>query len=150
MVPNINHTQNLHLMAGYCILSSPIFANWEHWLSSSIWVLIISQFNIYVHYAVLNASSPPSLQCPFRSIFVDSSYKNNYIWACFPVTRQILITSQNGELEGKEHPKQQNLHIYGIVIRAELTDLFGPKVLSLQKCGTTPKTVVSVQFGYLR
>jgi len=113
-----------------------IFANWEHWLQLSIWVLIISQYSIYVKDAVFDALLPPILQCAIQSLFIELLWHYAKNEAFFTVTRRMLIISQIEQLEVKEHLKLHLLHIYHIVIWSKLKYLIGAKVLSSWQWGS--------------
>jgi hypothetical protein len=58
------------------------------------------------------------------------------------------MRSQFGEREVQEHPKLYILGIYHIVAQSQLKYPIGAKVQSLQKCGTSRKTVGLVLFGF--
>jgi len=126
-----------------------IFANSSLWLQFSIWVVNVSQYDIYIKDAVLDALWPPSLRFAIRSLFVKSLRKMLNSWCYFTATQGIVIGSQIGKWEVKEHPKLHVLCIYYIVIRSQLKYLIGAKVKSLWKCGTGQKTLGSVWFGFL-
>jgi len=67
----------------------------------------------------------------------------------FEATQRIVIVSQIGEWEMKEHLKLHLLCIYHNVIRSQLKYLVGAKTVSLRKRGTGQKPAGSVQFGFL-
>jgi len=73
------------------------FANSEHWLQLSIWVLIVSQYDIYVIDADLHGLSPTVPHLAIQSIFVESVQKTPNFWRYFTGTRRILIGLQIGE-----------------------------------------------------
>jgi len=111
------------------------FANSKPLLQLSIWVLIISQYDIYVNNAVLDAISPHILHIAIWSIVVELLWNNDENWVFFAMTQQILIGLQRGEQEVKEHANLHLLGIYHIVIWSELKYLTGAKVLSVPKWG---------------
>ena len=111
------------------------FANSELWLQLSIWVLIISQYDIYLKDVVLHALSLPTLYFAIISIFVELLWNNTNNWAFFAVTQRILTGSQNGDQEVKEYATLHLVHIYHIVIRSELRYLMGAKVCSSRQWG---------------
>jgi hypothetical protein len=109
------------------------FINSELWLQLSIWVLIVSQYNIYLKDAVLDAVSPRSLQFAFRSLFGELLGKNGRIYLLFEATQRLVTGSHIGEWVAQEHVKLHLLCIYYIVIWLELKCLIGAKVLSSRK-----------------
>jgi len=66
VVPNQNRTWTRSFSAQFYIKQSLIIANSELRLQWSIWVLIVSQFDVYVKDALLNAVSPPAVQFAIR------------------------------------------------------------------------------------
>jgi hypothetical protein len=91
---------------------------------------MLSQYDIYVTDAVLDALSPPILQFAIRSIFVVSLHKTLDFRPSFTATKQLVIKSHTGEWEVKKHPKQHLLHMYYIMIQSQLKYSIGAKVLS--------------------
>jgi len=75
--------------------------NEELWLQWSIWVLIVSQYGIYLYHAVLDALLPPVLQFAIWSIFVVSLLNKTHHWGLLAVSQQILIGSEFGEQDAK-------------------------------------------------
>jgi len=128
---------------------SLLFVNSELCLQLSIWVVIVSQYDIYVKDAVLHAVSPPVLQLAIRSLFFELLWNNAGNSAFFEATRRIVIRLHIGEWEVKEHPKLHVLHIYRIVIQSQLKYIIEAKVLTFRECGTGYKTAGSVRFGFL-
>jgi len=110
-----------------------IFTNSELWLQLSIWVLIVSQYDIYVKDAALDARSLAILQFAIRSAYVESLRKWPNFGHYFTANQHIVIGSKIGQWEVKEHLKLRVLRIYHIVIKSELKYLIGGKVLS--SCG---------------
>jgi len=80
--------------------------------------MILSHYDVYVEDAVLDALSPPILQCAIRSLFVVLLQKSPNCQGYFTATQQIVIVSHIGEWEVKEHLKLHLLRIYHIVIRS--------------------------------
>jgi len=112
------------------------FANSGLWLQLSIWVLIVSQYDIYVKHTILHALSPPIVQFVIQSLFIKSFRKTPNFLHYFTATQWIVIRSQFGEWKVKEHLKLHLLHIYHIVIRSQLKYLIGAKDLSSRKWGS--------------
>jgi len=121
----------------------------ELWLQLSIWVLILSEYDIHVKDAVFHVLSPPVLHFAIKSIFVVLLRKISNFWHYFTATQRILIRSQSGGLDVEEHAKLHVLRIYHIVIQSELKYWIGAKVLSWRNCETGQKTAGSVLFGLL-
>jgi len=67
--PDLTSTRGF--LAGFIILQSLIFTNPELWLQLSLSVFIVSQYNIYLKEAVIDALSPPILQVAMQSLFVE-------------------------------------------------------------------------------
>jgi len=67
--PDLTSTRSF--LAGFIILQSLIFTNSELWLQLTIPVFIVSQYNIYLKDAVIDALSPPILQVAMRSLFIE-------------------------------------------------------------------------------
>ena len=110
-----------------------ILAQSQLWLQLSIWVLIVSQYHIYVKDSDLDALSPPILQFAIRVLVVELLWKNTHNWAFFEVTQWMLIGSQIEEREVKEQLTVHLLRIYHIVIQSKLKYFIGPKVPSSRK-----------------
>jgi len=108
----------------------------ELWLQLSIWVLIVSQYDIYITDALLHAPSPPVLWFEIWSIFVESLWKTNYFRHHCTATQPISIRSQIGQKKVKQHAKVHLLRIYHIVIQSELKYLIGAQVMCLRKWGS--------------
>jgi len=98
-----DQTEPCGFLAGFYRKQSLIFANSALWLQLSIWVMIISQFDIYVNDAVLHALLPLILHFVIQSIFVELLWNDAKNWVFFAVTQRILIGSQTGEQEAEEH-----------------------------------------------
>ena len=62
---------NPQFLAGFIILEILNFPNWDHGLQLSIWVVIVSQYHIYVKDAPRDPRSPPILQFAIWSLFVE-------------------------------------------------------------------------------
>jgi len=112
------------------------FANSKLRLQLSIWVLIVSQYDIYQKDAVLDAPPPPIPQFAIQSLFVESFRTMHNFWCTFTATQGIVIRSPIREWEVKEHRQLHLLRLYHIVIRSELNCLFGTKVLSSWQWGS--------------
>jgi hypothetical protein len=76
--------------------------------------VIVSQYDIYVKDAVLDALSPPNRQFVIRLLFVEWLRNNAENYAFFEATQRIVIGSQIGEWEVKEHLKLHLVCIYHI------------------------------------
>jgi hypothetical protein len=96
--------------------------------------VIISQYDIYVKDAVLDALSPRNVQFAIQSLSVGALRKMNNFWPYFIPTQQIVIRSQIAEREVQEHLKLHLLGIYQIVIASHLKFCIRAIVLGLQKC----------------
>ena len=123
---------------------SPLFfgpfhnsANSELSLQLSIWVVIVSQYDIYVQDAVVDALSRPIVQFAIRSLFVEWLWNNTEDFAFFEATQLIVIGLQIGQREVIKHLKLHLLRIYHSVIQSQLKYLIGAKVLSSRKWGST-------------
>jgi len=134
-------------LAGFIIQQSLIVTHSEFWLQLSNWVLIVSQYEIYIRDVDLDAVSRPSLQFVILSLFFELLWSNAANWVFFAFTRRILIGLQIGDWEVKEHSKLNLLCIYHIVIWSELKYLIGGKVQCLWKCSTSKQITGSV-FGW--
>jgi len=91
--------------------------------------VIVSHYDIYVKESVVDALSPPILQIVIGSLFVELLRNNAENKAFFEATQRIVIGSQFGEWEVKEHRKLHLLRIYHIAIQSQLKYLIGPKVV---------------------
>jgi len=70
-----------------------------------MWVLIVSQYDIYVKDPVLHATAPRGLQFVIRIILVESVGNNAENCEFFAVTQRVLIRLQIGAHEVKEYVK---------------------------------------------
>jgi hypothetical protein len=78
--------------------------------------VIVSQYDVYVTDAGLDALLPPILQFAIQSQLVELLSNNAEYSVIFEATQRILIGLQIGELEVKEHLKLSLLSIYYTVI----------------------------------
>jgi hypothetical protein len=97
--------------------------------------VFVTQYDIYVKDAVLNAVSPPIFQFVIRSQFVLSLQQSHSFRRYLTPTQRIVIESQLGECEVKEYLKLHLLYIYYIVIPSQLKCLIGAKVLCSRVTG---------------
>jgi hypothetical protein len=95
--------------------------------------VIISQYNIYVKEAVLDALSTPILHFAIQSLFFVLLRETPNFRRYFTATKQIVMGLRFGKRKVKEHLKLHLLRIYHIVIQLQLQYLIGDKVLSLRK-----------------
>ena len=116
-VPDPKFTYYRRSMAWFCIQQTLVFANSELWLQLSIWVLVVSQYNIYINSAVSDILSPPFLHFAIWSIFVESLRNMPNFRRDFAATQGILLTLQIGDREVKEYPKLHTLHMENFVIQ---------------------------------
>jgi hypothetical protein len=70
---------------------STFFVNSAVWLQLSIWVVIVSQYDIYAKEAVVDALSRPILQFTIQILFVELLRNKVDNSAFFEATQQIVI-----------------------------------------------------------
>jgi len=133
---------------GFAYIRAFVFLNSELWLQWSIWVPIVSQYVLYIKDTGFEARSSPCHQSAIRSIFVESLRKTPNDCCYCTTTQRIMIRSQNGGWEVKEHWKLHHWRIYHIVTQSHHVYLIGDTVLRLPKYGTRQNTAGWVGFSF--
>jgi len=140
---------NHRLWNGCCVRHVLICTNTECWLQFSIYILIVSEYNIIHKSTDLDPLSPPILHFEMWSTFVVlRSNHTGHLWlivATKPISFRSLIVAQ----DAKDHLMLCALLIYHTVILMEIKYLIAAKILSGQKCGNVQKTIGWAQISFL-